>query len=176
MINRHSSAAVIAAASLLSLSACAGRDGAPRTEVAPVAAETISYEVGPCFGFCPVYNAAITSHGQVTFDGLRHTATLGRKSLTLDAAAYRAFATQLASYRPAAGTTAETACTTRISDQQHYRIVWTTSDGTVTTLEHDRGCRSERNDALNAVLQGAAEHLKIDEFARQLTRPGFSRG
>jgi hypothetical protein len=130
----------------------------------------------PCVGFCPVYNASITSNGQVMFDGIRHTATLGQKSVKLDAEAYRSFAANLASYRPAASTTAETSCETRISDQQHYRIVWTAPDGTKATLEHDRSCRSERNNALNAILQGAPEHLWIDEFAKQLTRPGASRG
>lgn len=176
MNRRLSPVPAAAAALVLSVSACAGRDAVPTAGRAPLAAETISYEVGPCFGLCPVFNAAITSDGEVAFDGVRHTAVLGHKALKLDAGAYRALAAELAPYRPAGGTTEATACETRISDQQHYKIIWTARDGTKTTLDHDRGCRSERNNALNAILQGAPKQLGIDEFARQLTRPGVSRG
>jgi hypothetical protein len=176
-MNRQSNVAAASAAALvISLSACAGRDVASMAGPTPLAAASISFEAGPCFGFCPVYNAAISSTGEVAFDGVRHTATLGHRSVKLGAVAYRAFAAALAPYRPASGTTEATACDTRISDQQHYRLVRTAPDGTKTTLEHDRGCRSKQNDALNVILQRAPEHLGIEAFARQSSRPGASRG
>jgi hypothetical protein len=165
------------AAAALSLSACAMSDGAatpPSTGSA--SAEAIGYEVGPCFGFCPVYSASISAAGQVRFDGIRHTATFGPQSLVKDARTYRAFAAALAAYRPASGTTASTSCDTRMSDQQHYRITWTSADGSQTVLEHDRGCRSARNDQLNALLDKAPAQLGIAALAKQTTRPGASRG
>ncbi|MBB5985745.1 DUF6438 domain-containing protein [Sphingobium lignivorans] len=161
----------------LSLAGCAAID-APATGV-PASegpAESIAYEVGPCFGFCPVYNARIASNGTVAFEGIRHTMTIGKQAVTKDAATYRAFAEALAPFRPADGTTASTTCDARISDQQHYRITWTSADGKTTVLEHDRGCRSPRNDRLNAVLEAAPERLGIADLARQTTRPGASRG
>lgn len=168
--------ALACAAIPIVLAGCAARSGATSVADRPAAIETISYEVGPCFGFCPVYKAAVSSDGRVVFDGERHTAVLGSRSTRIGVEAYGAFARALATYRPASGATATTTCDARMSDQQHYRIVWTAADGTRSTLEHDRGCRSARNDALNAILQGAPERLGLAGFTRQLTRPGVSRG
>jgi hypothetical protein len=169
--------ATVAVAALTVLAAgCAGREDTASAGGRPAAVETIAYEVGPCFGFCPVYNAAISSDGDVSFEGVRHTATLGVSSSKVDQRAYIALAEDLAAYRPARGASATTTCDARISDQQHYRIVWTAADGTRSVLEHDRGCRSARNDGLNVILQSAPVRLGIAGLAKQLTRPGASRG
>jgi len=142
----------------------------------PAPAETIAYSVGPCFGFCPVYRVEVTPSGHIAFDGERHTATLGRQEVEGGTKAYRAIATSLAAYRPATGETAQTQCDQRISDMQHYRIVWTAADGTQTVLEHDKGCRSKTNDGLNKALATLPEALGIADWTRQETRPGVSRG
>ncbi|MEG3089532.1 DUF6438 domain-containing protein [Sphingomonas sp. PB4P5] len=156
----------------LALGACA-TTGA----LAPTApAETISWSIGPCFGFCPVYSVAVSSRGAVTFDGERHTATLGRQERQLSQAAYRAVAASLANYRPARGTTQQTVCEQQISDQSLTRISWTAADGSVTTLEHNKGCRSARNTALEAVIGKLPAMLGIEPWTRQTTRPGVSRG
>jgi hypothetical protein len=160
---------------LLSLGACAATSTPPETGSQP-AAETIAVSVGPCFGFCPVYTVAVTPAGTVTFNGERHTAELGEKTRQASPADYRALATALAAYRPATGTTGETSCDTRISDQSHTRITWTAPDKTVTTLDHDKGCRSASNEQLNALLQDLPTRLGIEPWARQQTRPGVSRG
>lgn len=138
--------------------------------------ETIAYEVGPCFGFCPIYNASVTSTGSIAFEGIRHTATIGQKTVGGKLQAYRSLANALAPYRPVKGSTTSTTCDTRISDQQVYRLIWTDRDGTKTVLQHDGGCRSPRNDALNAVMENAPVQLGIADWARQLTRPGAGRG
>lgn len=142
----------------------------------PVGAETISYSVGPCFGFCPVYTVAVTPDGHVAFDGERHTATLGKQEKDGGAQAYRTMSNALAVYRPATGTSADTECESRMSDQQHYRIIWTAPDGTETVLQHDRGCRSKQNDQLNKTLEGLPSKLGIADWAKQTTRPGVGRG
>jgi len=161
----------------LSLAACAKTEGPASGGSGIVASlEAISYEVGSCFGFCPVYSASISYDGAVQFDGIRHTATIGQQTSVKDARTYRAFADAFAAFRPTEGTTSSTSCDTRISDQQHYRITWTSADGGKTVLEHDRGCRSPKNDQLNAVLQRAPDILGIAELAKQTTRPGVSRG
>jgi len=174
----------LAAAAMLSLGACAANGAPPATAAQPApqsadeqgTADTIAVSVGPCFGFCPVYTVALSPAGTVTFTGERHTAELGEKTRQASPAEYRALATALAAYRPATGTTGETKCDQRISDQSHSRITWTAPDGTVTTLEHDKGCRSAENDRLNALLQDLPTRLGIEPWARQTTRPGVSRG
>lgn len=142
----------------------------------PASGETISYSVGPCFGFCPVYTVSVTADGHVAFEGERHTATLGRQERDGGAQAYRAISTSLAAYRPATGTTADTECESRMSDQQHYRIIWTSADGTQTVLQHDKGCRSAKNDQLNKAMENLPSKLGIADWARQTTRQGVGRG
>lgn len=161
---------------MVSMTACAARSDAPHASAHPAGRESLAYEVGPCFGFCPVYAVVAASDGRVDFDGMRHTAILGKKSIAGHVSAFRSFAVALAPFRPAAGTTLATQCDMRISDLQHYRIIWTAPDGRQTVLEHDRGCRSVRNDALNAILQEAPKTLGIAEFTQQVTRLGEPRG
>ena len=156
----------------LSLGACASLQG----PAVPASGETISYSVGPCFGFCPVYNVSVTPDGLVRFEGERHTATLGQQEKAGGAGAYRAISSTLAAYRPADGTTADTECESRVSDMQHYRIVWTAADGTETVLQHDKGCRSAKNDQLNKALEALPAKLGIAAWAKQTTRPGTGRG
>lgn len=169
MIVRHCRAWLCAIAASFTLGSCATMTETPRTE-------TISWSVGPCFGFCPVYSVQVVPSGLVTFDGERHTAVLGRRSREAGPGAFRSVAEALFAYRPGIGMTAQTECDQRISDQSTTRIVWKGSDGTVTTLEHDRGCRSKRNDALNVMIQGLPARLKIEAWTRQTTRPGAPRG
>jgi hypothetical protein len=157
---------------VISLGACASLQG----PTLPADGETISYSVGPCFGFCPVYNVSVTPDGHVRFEGERHTATLGQQDKDGGAQAYRTISSTLASYRPASGITADTQCDSRMSDQQHYRIVWTAADGTQTALQHDKGCRSAQNDALNKALDLLPSKLGIADWAKQTTRPGVGRG
>lgn len=154
------------------LSACA----LTPADTPQAASETISYSVGPCFGFCPVYTVSVTPDGHVTFDGERHTATLGGQEKDGGVQAYRTISKALGAYRPATGTTADTECESRMSDQQHYRIVWKAADGTETVLQHDRGCRSAKNDQLNKTMEALPDKLGIAEWAKQTTRPGVGRG
>lgn len=162
--------------SALTLTAALGACATIPADRPPVGAETIRYSVGPCFGFCPVYTVAVTPDGHVAFDGERHTATLGKQEKDGGAQAYRTMSKALAAYRPATGTTADTECESRMSDQQHYRIVWTAADGTETVLQHDRGCRSTQNDQLNKTLEALPSKLGIADWAKQTTRPGVGRG
>ncbi len=166
---------VLAPAALLGLAGCSSPT--PHAPVAtPPAMSTIAVSVGPCFGFCPVYSVTVTSGGTITFDGERHTTVLGRKQREGGAVSYQRLSAALAPYRPASGSTTQTACDQKISDQAHYTILWTAPDGTVTTLQHDKGCRSATNDGLNAALQALPGQLGIEPWARQLTRPGTPRG
>ncbi len=160
-----------------SLGGCTAVSPAPQAGTAPpAAAERIAWSVGPCFGFCPVYSAAIAPDGAVSFDGQRHTAMLGRQSAQKTAGEYRRLAAALAPYRPAGGTQARTSCDVEASDMADYHISWTAPDGTQTVLDHNLGCRSPRNDALNAVLKAAPAMLGIAPWVAQTTRPGVSRG
>jgi hypothetical protein len=169
-IVRFTALTVIAVA----LGGCVTLMGKPETPA--VAPETISYSVGPCFGFCPVYKVEVTPAGHVTFEGERHTATLGKQEIDGGTKAYSAISKAVAAHRPASGQTEQTKCEQSISDMQHYRITWTAADGTQTVLEHDKGCRSAKNDALNKAMEALPAKLGIADWAKQETRQGVSRG
>ncbi|WP_026173021.1 DUF6438 domain-containing protein [Asticcacaulis benevestitus] len=138
--------------------------------------ETISYSVGPCFGFCPVYSLEVTPSGHVAYVGERHTAFVGPKEREAGEGGYNKAAKALAAFRPADGTAADTQCDQRRSDAQNYVITWTKPDGTKTVLQHDRGCMSAKNAELNKVLDELPADLGVAEWAKQLTEPGASRG
>jgi len=161
----------------LALGGCAGSEPAVSTG-APNAlpAETIAISVGPCFGFCPVYDVSFTPAGVVTFDGKRHTEVLGERSRAGGKGAYRALAAALAPYRPADGTTARVECSAAISDTSSFTITWTASSGRQTVATHQRGCRSGPGQELDRVLEDLPSKLGIADWAKQVTRPGASRG
>ena len=167
---------LLGAAAALALSACAPTPHIAGTAPIPYTQESIANSVGPCFGFCPVYTVSVAPDGTTIFDGTRHTALLGRKLGGVGPAAYARLATSLAAYRPATGTTTRTICDAEASDLSDYHIVWTAPDGTRTMLDHNKGCRSARNTALNALLDEAPQTLGIADVSAQTTRPGASRG
>lgn len=160
----------------LALGACA-QGGSPvaGTPAAPPA-ETIAISVGPCFGFCPVYDSAIAPDGTVRFSGKRHTALIGDRQHGGDAAGYRAIAAQLAPFRPASGTTAPVECGAAVSDTSGYTITWTAPDGTTTVATHRLGCPSGPGQALDTVLATLPARLGIADWAKQTTRPDEPRG
>lgn len=59
---------------------------------------------------------------------------------------------------------------------QTYTIRWTDQEGATTVFNHDKGCQSASNQRLNDVLDALPRTLGIDAFAKQVTRPGASRG
>lgn len=165
----------VAALALAALAGCASLPPAPGSAPSPQA-ESIGYSVGPCFGFCPVYAVAVAPDGTVTFDGERHSAALGRHVRQGGRAAYRAMADALAAYRPASGVEERTQCDAQATDMSDYRISWTAADGSTTILRHNLGCRSERNERLNAVLRALPAQLGIEDWTKSERRDGAPRG
>ncbi len=155
--------AFAATALLAGLAACAATPG---PGVPPVA-ETIAISVGPCFGFCPVYSLEAAPGGQVVFVGERHTAVEGRRETQAPAGGYAATARALAPFRPATGTSEQTACERQATDMSHYTVVWTAADGTQTTLNHDGGCMSARNARLMEALKATPARLGVEGWVRK---------
>jgi hypothetical protein len=137
--------------------------------------ERIKVDVGPCFGFCPVYVAIFEADGTVRFEGVRHTAELGVKAGQVSPEVMEAIASDLQSYRPAVPGQPEE-CETQVSDQQKVKVTWTGGLDGGWTREHDRGCMSPERDALEGALGRAMERSGVAAWARQVTRPGASRG
>ncbi len=92
--------------------------------------------LGPCFGFCPVYETSIAPDGGVRFDGQRHTAVLGERTRNAGASVYSGLKRDLAPFRPAAGTQAVVDCIAAVSDTSPYTVTWTDPAGgkTIATL------------------------------------------
>jgi len=158
---------------VMTLAGCSTLSG---TNTGNASQETIGYSVGPCFGFCPVYSVAINPGGHVTYVGEKNTTVVGPKETDAGATGYGSVSNALATYRPKHGTTADTQCNQRRTDQQHYTITWTGADGTQTVLRHDKGCISSRNESLNKVLEGLPDKLGIAEWVKQKALPGATHG
>jgi hypothetical protein len=172
---KSSTAAVILAAAI-ALSACSTTGTAPAGASKMAQQGSISYSVGPCFGFCPVYSAVLSPGGTVSFEGKRHTTVLGVRTREAGPMAYAQVSALLAPFRPTSGTTAKTTCEVEASDGSTYQIIWSMGDGRRTVLDHGLGCRSASNDRLNEALRQIPEKLGIADWSQQISRPGAPRG
>lgn len=161
---------------LAPLGACVAGGSGPNAGSASPRTETITVSVGPCFGFCPVYDVVVTPAGAVRFSGRRHTALLGDRDRNAGVAAYRSVARDLAAFRPADGTTTAVQCSAAISDTSPYTVTWTGADGRRTVATHQRGCIDGPGKALDGVLATLPARLGIEDWAKQTTRPGSGRG
>lgn len=169
-------APALALVAALALGACAADSAGVGSTPAPAAGETIAVSVGPCFGFCPVYQVSIAPGGAVAFVGERHTEVIGERKAAAGAATYTAVARDLALFRPADGTTARVECEAAITDTSSTTITWTDAAGRQTVATHQRGCSGGPGKALDDVLGALPERLGIAGWAKQVTRPGVSRG
>ncbi|MDQ0839328.1 DUF6438 domain-containing protein [Sphingomonas faeni] len=161
---------------LLALGACAAGTPPVALEPNPSSVETVTVSVGPCFGFCPVFDVTIASDGAVSFVGQRHTAVLGARRREAGADAYKMLASELAAFRPTLGTEARIPCDAAISDTSSYTVTWRGSDGRLTVATLQSRCPSGPAERLDAMLRELPDRLGIADWAKQTSRPGVSRG
>jgi hypothetical protein len=162
--------------SVIALGACAGDRSSVLKSGAPNDREAVTVSVGPCFGFCPVYEVAIRSDGTIAFTGERHTAVLGDRTRHATREIYRSLITDLGRFRPADGETARIACAAAISDTSTYTITWSDAAGVKTTAVLASRCPSGPGHKLDAILGSLPQRLGIAAWTKQTTRPGASRG
>lgn len=125
----------------------------------------IRYEVGPCYGTCPVYSVAVEADGTTHFTGERHTAVEGERDQAGDAATFRSLQERLAVMQPEPGTTQETLdCEPRATDLPHYTVTWINQDGAQAVLEHDTGCHSESGRQRTEILRSLSAELGIEKW------------
>jgi hypothetical protein len=166
----------LAVTALTALGACASVAPGWAPAAGTRAPSSIAISVGPCFGFCPVYDVKIAADGAVSFTGTRHTAVLGTRERQAKPQAYRAIASDLAPFRPAGGGMAAIQCAVEVSDMPTYTITWIDSAGQKAVATHRGGCREGKGQSLDAVLRELPQRLGIGEWMKQTTRPGVSRG
>jgi hypothetical protein len=166
---------VVALIATAALTGCAAGSGAERV-AALVAGEVIEISVGPCFGFCPVYNVRVGPDGLIVFNGERHTAVVGERRRSAGPEIYPTLADDLAPFRPTPGTEGVVACDAAISDTSSYTITWTDTAGHRSVATHRSGCTGGPGLALDQALHDLPSRLGIGDWARQVTRLGASRG
>ena len=127
-----------------------------------------------CFGFCPVYSVQTLTPSSVRFDGVRHTATLGKVERIVPRAALERLRRDLEFFRPA--TDSSFACEQSVSDQSVYTIRWSRAGTRNITLSFDSGCATVDGRRLKALLEAVPSRLGLADDARQVSRPGVSRG
>jgi hypothetical protein len=156
---------LIGLAAAAALAGCAGTGHA---------AESISYETGPCFGACPVYKVTVRSDGTGVFEGRRFTGVAGVRRFRLSQRQYRAFASRLAPVRPTSGSIRYDAsrCARVATDMPSVDIVWTGARGDVRRVHYYYGCDMEKNRPLAARLQSAPELLPIAPWIKPSAQQG----
>lgn len=142
------------------LSACS-----PAAELSDIA--EIHYEVGPCYGMCPVYTVEVDATGEVLFTGERFTGVEGTRSHQVGSEAFIAAQNALSPWLPSEDQPHATLeCGPRATDLPHYTVTWTTHNGEQTVLKHDTGCQSEAARELTATLRGLDTLLEIESWIR----------
>lgn len=162
--------------SVMALGACAGDRSSGLKSGASNDQEAVTVSVGPCFGFCPVYEVAIRSDGTIAFKGERHTAVLGDRTRLAPRDIYQSLTADLGRFRPADGETVKIACAAAISDTSTYTITWSNGAGVKTTAVLASRCPAGPGHELDAILGSLPQRLGISAWTKQTTRPGASRG
>lgn len=147
------------------LGACV-RPSGPVTTPA-VAAATISYETGPCYGRCPAYRFTVAGNGEGVFTGLRDTAVIGERAFRVSPAEYSAFAGALAPHRPAAGTVRRYAdglpgCEQAATDMPSAEVKWREGGregGRESGLSYYFGCHTEEETGIGDAIGNAPDLL-----------------
>jgi hypothetical protein len=162
---------VLAAVAALS-AACAG---VPPGTASEARLASISYETGPCFGACPVYQVTVSADGEGRFEGRRFTAVTGERAFRVTPQQFQAFAQALAPLRPAEAERRYSgeACDMMATDLPSTEVVWTDADGSRRTLYFYHGCDMERNRPIAERLNAAPGLLPIGAL---IGAPGRMRG
>lgn len=149
---------------MLLLAAATAMPAAARP-LSPAVPESITYQAGPCFGGCPIYNVTVRSDGTGTFEGVNFTTVRGTRNFRLTARQYRAFARHVAPIRPARGSIDHNGngCRTMATDMDSATVTWRGRRGTQ-RLHLYYGCDTERNRALAGRLRAAPGLLPIGDF------------
>jgi Domain of unknown function (DUF6438) len=158
---------LLAALPLLALSAAAAAQ--PRPGV-----ESISYQVGPCFGACAGFRFTVSADGRGTFEGEGGTALRGRHAFRVTRAQYQAFARHLAPVRPARGNEAFAGpgqCRGIRSDQRNVVVTWRPARGPTQELNYYTGCVGPRIPGIDRRLSAAPGLLPLARFIRPGARP-----
>lgn len=142
----------------------------------PATAERLALSVGPCFGFCPVYEVTLFDDGTLRFVGVRHTAMLGTRERRAGRSRFLAMERDLAAYRPTPGSEVAVECAAAVSDTSAFTVTWTDSAGRKASATVQSGCPGGAGKALADLLRDAPKRLGIAQWTKQTTRPGSSRG
>lgn len=163
-------------AATASLVSCAAQHARPDSQAPSNRLASIRVSVGPCFGFCPVYSVSIGPDSEVTFSGERNTTVLGDRQRRADPKLFAHVAASLEPFRPAEAASGRVACDAAISDTSTYTITWIAADGRRTVATHQSGCTGGPGKELDQILRALPRELGVDDWARQVTRSGTSRG
>ena len=134
-------------------------------------AQSITYETGPCFGFCPIYRVTVNANGAGVYEGIRHVTVRGQRRFRLTPAQYRAFARHLEPVRPARGSIryrGNSLCGPEATDQSSAEVTWQRGRARQ-SLYFYYGCR--RQGAIGERLQRAPALLPIGPW---IARPAVN--
>ncbi|WP_407822122.1 DUF6438 domain-containing protein [Sphingomonas arvum] len=139
------------------------------TSVPPLSApESVTLEVGPCHGHCPVYQTQIEASGAGWFKGERNTYVVGTSPLKSSPQLYRQLEQLLTPLQPKQGQVIydQSTCRPFATDQSQLRVVWSAPGHAARELNFDLGCHDPRYAVVRARLEAALRLLPISDLIR----------
>lgn len=151
--------------SIVILAAAALAGCATTSDADQPAPDSVSFEVTPCFGSCPVFSITIDRDGRGVYEGGRFVKVKGRHSFTASSTELAAFFDRIEPFRPNGTNTYDYGhCPVPVStDSPNVNVSWKSPAGT-DELNWYLGCRVEELSRIEPDLYGAWKELPLDEL------------
>lgn len=163
--------AAVALLGAVMLAGCGGNPAAPaptpQATLSPARTILISY--GACYGKCPIFTVTVSALGQGNFEGQNFTAVSGNRAFPVSRAQFDAVAAALAPLRPAddsqltaySNPNHHPSCKNYVTDHPTRIVTWTGLDGKQQALVWDSGCKDNRYQPVQPVIDKALAALPV---------------
>jgi hypothetical protein len=135
------------------------------SETNPAPAQSVRFEITPCFGSCPVFTMTISADGHGVYEGGRFVKVKGTHKFAATPAQVRAFFDRIRPFRPRGEKHYDYGnCPVPVAtDSPSVHVSWTSTSGS-DSLNWYLGCRVPALNAIEPDLYGAWKELPLDDL------------
>lgn len=151
--------------SIVILSAAVLAGCATTSDAGKPAPESVSFEVTPCFGSCPVFSITVDRNGKGVYEGGRFVKVKGRHEFRASPAQLAAFFDRIEPFRPKGTKVYDYGhCPVPVStDSPNVNVSWGSPQGS-DALNWYLGCRVEELSKIEPDLYRAWKELPLDDL------------
>jgi len=139
--------------------------------------QSIAFETGPCFGFCPQFSVEVGADGQGTYNGGSSVRQQGTHAFAVTPAEFAAFRDRLATFRPEQSVAWDRDnCDGPVrTDSPSVKVTWRDGTGESVTLDWYMGCRqpglAEKSDEIYQAWQKLPLSALVGDDAERASYP-----